>query len=298
MRQFLLLTIVFALLLCCSAPLSAQIPNPGFETWIPSLSVPTGWASGSNVPGYYTTVTQSTTAHSGSSSARGEVVAFMTNPVPPSLITVPGFPWTQRSATLTGWYQFFPAAGSGDSMYVIVILYKGQLTSQTATGGVGLGSSSSWKQFTLPIYHPSANQPDAGQITISIGGRGGANAAPHLGSYFLVDDLAFSGSVPISAVETPGVPNAFALEQNYPNPFNPSTNIRFSVAEAGHVSLKAYNVLGVEVASIVNERKNAGTFNVNWNAAGLPSGMYLYRLSVTSEKGQMFDQAKKLVLVK
>jgi hypothetical protein len=88
------------------------------------------------------------------------------------------------------------------------------------------------------------------------------------------------------------------LQQNYPNPFNPSTSIRFSVAQSGHVSLKVYNVLGVEVASLVNEQKGAGTFSVKWNAGGLPSGMYLYRLSETSDDGQVFEQAKKLVLLK
>ncbi len=100
------------------------------------------------------------------------------------------------------------------------------------------------------------------------------------------------------ADQSPVVPVEYTLQQNYPNPFNPSTNIRFSVAPAGHVSLKVYNVLGVEVASLLNDQKEAGTFSVNWNAAGLPSGMYLYRLTVTSDKGQVFDQAKKLVLLK
>ncbi len=100
------------------------------------------------------------------------------------------------------------------------------------------------------------------------------------------------------ADQSPGIPAELTLQQNYPNPFNPSTNIRFSIAQAGHVSLKVYNVLGVEVASIMNEQKDAGSFNVNWNAAGLPSGMYLYRLTVTSDKGQVFEQSKKLVLLK
>jgi len=100
------------------------------------------------------------------------------------------------------------------------------------------------------------------------------------------------------ADQSPGIPAEYTLQQNYPNPFNPSTNIRFSVAQAGHVSLKVYNVLGIEVASIMNEQKEAGTFTVNWNAAGLPSGMYLYRLTVTSDNGQVFEQAKKLVLLK
>ena len=98
--------------------------------------------------------------------------------------------------------------------------------------------------------------------------------------------------------QSPGIPAEYTLQQNYPNPFNPSTNIRVSVAQAGHVSLKVYNVLGVEVASLMNEQKEAGTFTVNWNASGLPSGMYLYRLTVTSDKGKVFDQAKKLVLLK
>jgi hypothetical protein len=98
--------------------------------------------------------------------------------------------------------------------------------------------------------------------------------------------------------QSPVIPAEYTLQQNYPNPFNPSTNIRFSVAQAGHVSLKVYNVLGVEVASIVNEQKEAGTFTVNWNAAGLSSGIYLYRLSVTSDHGQVFEQSNKMTLLK
>lgn len=100
------------------------------------------------------------------------------------------------------------------------------------------------------------------------------------------------------ADRSPGIPAELTLQQNYPNPFNPSTNISFSVAQPGHVSLKVYNVLGVEVASLVNQQRDAGTFRVSWNAAGLPSGAYLYRLSATSEKGQVFEQSKKLVLLK
>jgi len=100
------------------------------------------------------------------------------------------------------------------------------------------------------------------------------------------------------ADQSPGIPAELTLQQNYPNPFNPATNIRFSLAQPGHAVLKVYNVLGVEVASLVNGQKDAGTFSVNWNAAGLPSGMYLYRLSVTSDKGQVFEQSRKLVLLK
>ncbi|MCX6144605.1 MAG: T9SS type A sorting domain-containing protein [Ignavibacteriales bacterium] len=299
MKRSLILLSATALLFCGALTAFAQIPNAGFETWIPVLNSPTGWATG-NIPGFYTTVTQSTTAHSGSSSAKGTVVAFATNPIPPTLTTIPGFPWSQRSAVLTGYYQFFPAAGTTDSAYVTVVLYKGQLTAPVAAGGASLGSSSSWKQFSAPLIYVSTTAADTGMIMITIGGSSGTSSPPHAGSYFLVDDLAFSGTAPLSAVENTGnsVPNSFALEQNYPNPFNPSTKISFSLAQQGFATLKVYSILGVEVASLVNEQKDPGTFSVNWNAAGLPSGMYLYRLSVTSEKGQVFEQSKKLMLLK
>jgi hypothetical protein len=116
----------------------------------------------------------------------------------------------------------------------------------------------------------------------------------------LIDDLAFAGIAQTTAVNDQGssTPQTFELQQNYPNPFNPSTNISFSVAQPGHVTLKVYSVLGVQVASLVDEQKAAGNFRVTWNAAGLPSGMYLYRLSAASEKGVLFDQSKKLVLLK
>lgn len=70
----------------------------------------------------------------------------------------------------------------------------------------------------------------------------------------------------------------YTLEQNYPNPFNPTTTIRFAVAEAGNVSLKVYNTLGEEIAVLVNNQLSAGTYSVNFNAANLASGVYIYTL--------------------
>jgi hypothetical protein len=107
-----------------------------------------------------------------------------------------------------------------------------------------------------------------------------------------------SGVTATEVTKELGIPREFSLSQNYPNPFNPSTNIRFSVAQAGHVSLKVYNVLGVEVTSLVNEQKEAGTFSVTWNAAGLSSGVYLYQMAVTSEQGRLFNDVRRLVLLK
>ena len=82
------------------------------------------------------------------------------------------------------------------------------------------------------------------------------------------------------AIETrdDAVPDAFVLDQNYPNPFNPTTNIPFSVATAGPVSLAVFNVLGQEVAVLVDEPLAAGNYATDFRADGLPSGVYLYRL--------------------
>ncbi|MCY7360510.1 MAG: T9SS type A sorting domain-containing protein, partial [Ignavibacteria bacterium] len=80
---------------------------------------------------------------------------------------------------------------------------------------------------------------------------------------------------------------------NYPNPFNPTTNLEFGISELGFVSLKVYDVLGIEVATLVNEKKNAGSYTVQWNAADYPSGIYFYKL----EAGN-FSQTNKMLLIK
>ncbi len=84
-----------------------------------------------------------------------------------------------------------------------------------------------------------------------------------------------------------------ALGQNYPNPFNPSTEINYSLADASQVSLKVFNTLGVEVATIVNEREEAGSHQANFAGDNLPSGTYFYTL-----KAGTFSQTKRMVLSK
>lgn len=297
MKRLLILIGIFAFAFSSTVPVLAQILNAGFESW--STAGPDGWGTSALIGN----VTKSTTAHGGSSSLRGEVISFFGTAMGPTVQSgtdARGFPWTQRVGSLTGFFQFSPASGSGDRLSIIASLTKGGIGgTQIATGVVAItNAASSWTSFSVPLNYSSSATPDTAIISIVLVGNGqGAAATPKVGSFYLVDDLAFAGTA--SAVnDGAALPRAFALEQNFPNPFNPSTNIRFSVAQAGHVSLKVYSVLGTEVASLVNEQKDAGTFSVNWNASGMPSGMYLYRLSVTSDKGQIFDQSKKLVLLK
>jgi len=85
----------------------------------------------------------------------------------------------------------------------------------------------------------------------------------------------------------------YSLSQNYPNPFNPSTSIQYSVSNGQYVSLKVYDVLGTEVATLVNEEKPQGTYEVEFDGTDLPSGIYIYRLTSGS-----FTASKKLVLLK
>lgn len=88
-------------------------------------------------------------------------------------------------------------------------------------------------------------------------------------------------------------PIRFALEQNYPNPFNPNTTIKYSLEEAGLVSLTVYNIVGQKVAELVNEVKPSGVHTINWNASSVASGMYYYRLVSGNQV-----QVRKMTLIK
>jgi carboxypeptidase T len=91
----------------------------------------------------------------------------------------------------------------------------------------------------------------------------------------------------------------YSLQQNYPNPFNPTTNIRFTIADFGLTILKVYDILGEEVATLVNEEIEAGSYNINFDAGGLTSGVYFYKLSAGSfgQAGSFFE-TKKMILLK
>jgi hypothetical protein len=98
---------------------------------------------------------------------------------------------------------------------------------------------------------------------------------------------------PTSVTDEKNIPNDFILDQNYPNPFNPVTNIKFSIASDGFVSLKVFNLNGQEVATLVNERKSPGEYSSTWNASSLPSGVYIYQY-----KAGNFKAVKKMLLLK
>jgi N-acetylneuraminic acid mutarotase len=89
------------------------------------------------------------------------------------------------------------------------------------------------------------------------------------------------------------VPSGYALSQNYPNPFNPSTRIEFSVPHSSYVTLKVFSLLGEEVATLASQNLAVGSYRVDWNARGVASGVYLYRL-----QAGLFSETRKLILLR
>jgi len=114
--------------------------------------------------------------------------------------------------------------------------------------------------------------------------------------------LSYSGSAPdMGAFEYKPMTNisdeigakSYYLHQNYPNPFNPSTKISYSVNNAGYVSLEVYNMLGKRVARLVNEIQSAGSHTATFDATGMPSGVYYYKLQAGA-----YSETKKMLLIK
>jgi hypothetical protein len=121
---------------------------------------------------------------------------------------------------------------------------------------------------------------------------------PYIG---LAPDLGcFESNIVTSVGEKPMVslPKSYQLFQNYPNPFNPSTDIRYNVASASVVKLSVYNILGQEVAILLNAQRQPGSYTVRWNAARQSSGIYFARLWIQTIAGKIFTQTQKMLFAK
>lgn len=112
------------------------------------------------------------------------------------------------------------------------------------------------------------------------------------------DEINFLFQHPGGAVDavqtTPRIPEEFKLDQNFPNPFNPSTTLSYSLNRTDQVTLRLYNMLGENIATLVDEVQNAGQYSIPFDAEQLPGGIYMYQLNV----GTTFEQTKKMLLLK
>jgi hypothetical protein len=114
-------------------------------------------------------------------------------------------------------------------------------------------------------------------------------AGDEIGDYW----FRFQKKIVTSVNNNQSIPFGFTLGQNYPNPFNPVTTIKYQIPELSFVTLKVFDVLGREIATIVNEEKPIGSYEVEFNAASLPSGIYLYQL-----RSGNYVETKKMIILK
>jgi hypothetical protein len=187
-----------------------------------------------------------------------------------------------------------------------------ELTSFTAVAGNGLvelnwATASETNNLGFEVQRSS----DGEFVTIAfVNGHGTTTEAQtynyidrnvNAGSYsYRLKQVDFDGTFEYSDVIEVDVPApaVFALEQNYPNPFNPGTMITFRLAADSKVSLKIFNILGQEVADIVNANLTAGSHQVNFDASALNTGVYVYRIEATGIDGTSFVDVKKMILAK
>lgn len=109
----------------------------------------------------------------------------------------------------------------------------------------------------------------------------------------MIDGVVYGDTTTVGINDWEQLPSEFILYQNYPNPFNPVTTIKYSVLQSGMVAIKVYNILGVEISTLVNEYKSAGNYEIEFNANNLTSGVYLYALRLNN-----FDASRKMTLLK
>jgi hypothetical protein len=147
--------------------------------------------------------------------------------------------------------------------------------------------------------------PEGGAtLTADLVGYNSAQQMISVGASQFVLSQDFSLGVTTSVAPGTGVAQTYALQQNYPNPFNPSTRISFSLPQAGAVTLKVFNLLGQEVATLLNSQLTAGSHQMDWDgrdAAGrvLSSGVYFYRIDVKGpDGGAAYSAIKKMMLLK
>ena len=283
-----ILSLAFLLILFSNVS-SAQnpIPNPGFEGW--SGNIPNGWSAPTNNPlAGIEPITKSPEAYSDSWAVRGFVLDFFGVPISPVLYpgtpTDPYFPITTNHEVFSCFYKYFGA--EGDMLFIeIVFINLSVAGGAEGHAEVSINNTSIYEKLEIQMEYDNNNPPDwqATIANISVTIKPQEGQAVHPGTWFLLDHFTFDDLpviTDIKEIDNQQFPDKFMLEQNFPNPFNPATKISFSLPEEAFTNLKVYNIQGEEVATLVNERLSAGTYNTDWKAASNPSGVYVYVLRV------------------
>lgn len=169
-----------------------------------------------------------------------------------------------------------------DSLIVLSMAnFRGSILAGTEKKGVFLSTDggNSWTNTGIP---------NDAVHSLAYGRNGIAFAGTNSGSIYRTTEAVTSVKR-----DKDNIPDKFSLKQNYPNPFNPSTNIRFDLTQAAPVSLKVYDLLGREVAVLVNETLSSGSYSFSFDASNLKSGIYLYKIQAGN-----YSDVKKMIVLK
>jgi len=169
-------------------------------------------------------------------------------------------------------------------------------TDQVSGDVLGYGITDATGSYSISGLAPGSYNVTADDVGLSTSTTQSVSTSYDNNGNPVVGSASFSLNAVTSVQQQPqsnAIPKSFVLNQNYLNPFNPSTTIAFSIPEASKVSLKVYNILGQEVATLIDDYKQAGDYVMKFNASTLASGVYFYRLQAND-----FAQTKKLLLLK
>ena len=305
------LIICLLILLTANKSLAQEIPNGDFEEWLTCLCDPPYWNTNNLYPPPLECIQISPgfPPYSGDFCIEGmvdsctELAALF-----PPLIQSYEIPLNSKPEALHGFYKYFPIS---DDLFTASI----KLYSNNSLIGEGLFKSdqlvTNFSEFIVNIEYYNNDIPDIAIIKFTIDSSLIDNKL-HQGSIWYIDYLTFGPLSSLGSDKIAGI-SSFILSQNYPNPFNPSTKIKFTIPaglnplmggdeRGGLVTLKVYDVLGNEIATLINEEKPAGEYEVEFNShSGLPSGkvrnlpsrVYFYQL-----RSGNFVETKKMILLR
>ncbi|MBI1805283.1 MAG: T9SS type A sorting domain-containing protein [Ignavibacteriae bacterium] len=190
---------------------------------------------------------------------------------------ISGFKPTSSTDTALVMWAEKPSGGNYDIYYKLLTRSVKQLTNTSATSTYPAFACKNSTNRLLAVW----TEGNSAQYAV---------ADTTLGSSSVLSTSRMRASLDVDERE---MPYQYSLEQNYPNPLNPTTEIRFTIPEAAFVHLIVYDILGQEVAVIVNEMKEQGKYSINWDCENCPSGVYFYRLQARS-----FLSTKKMLLLR
>jgi hypothetical protein len=267
----------------------------GGTTWTPLATAPAGTGDGRNncvqieLPNIWFGTGQGTIVRSTNSGT-----SWTTTPVTGLTGQILGIKFTSATLGLLGGATMSRTTDGGATWAAVTVPGTGNIT-----GIDGLGNDF-WYVRGTGVYRSTDGGLTFASVHTAVGTQNDLKLTNDPNGCLVGWTVATAGNIakmtgtPVGIViNNNEIPTNYSLEQNYPNPFNPTTNIKFSLPNTGLVKLIVFDILGREVATLVNEVKSAGNYTADFDASTLSSGVYFYRL----ESGS-FTESKKMLLVK